>query len=117
MTAHPPRSVFILEDERVIALDLKEAMEEKGYRVEGPAGSLEDARRILAGCRPDVALLDIRLGSRTSFALAERLVRGGTKVVFVSGHGPAGMPSAVRDCPFLQKPVASSEIAQVVDDL
>ncbi|MGN7871534.1 hypothetical protein [Paracoccus sp. 22332] len=51
-------SVLIVEDEMMIALDVQMMLEDNGYAVLGPVGSVEGALRLLDDTRPDVAVLD-----------------------------------------------------------
>jgi diguanylate cyclase (GGDEF)-like protein len=56
-----PRRILIVEDERIIALDLGAALEELGYQVAGMAGSCEEAIQKAAEVKPELALMDIRI--------------------------------------------------------
>ena len=53
--------ILIVEDERIIALDLQARLERLGYDVLGVVSSGEDVLKHMAMCRPDVALMDITL--------------------------------------------------------
>lgn len=66
-------SVLVVEDEFLIALDLEMVLERNGHRIVGPAGSVEEALRLLERARPDVAVLDMNLHSRLVTPVAERL--------------------------------------------
>jgi PAS domain S-box-containing protein len=57
----PPVRVMVVEDERVIAHDLKDCLEALGYCVPGMATSGEEAILKARELRPDVILMDIRL--------------------------------------------------------
>lgn len=56
------KSVLIVEDEVLIALDLQLLLESCGWRVMGPAGTVRDALQLLEVELPTVALLDVNLG-------------------------------------------------------
>lgn len=66
-------SVLIVEDEMMIALDIQMMLEDNGYQVVGPAGSVESALRLLEDIRPDVAVLDGNLRGRPVVPVAQRL--------------------------------------------
>ena len=59
--------VLVVEDEFLIAMDLEAMLREHGWRVLGPAATVEEALRLLdgGGETPDVALLDVNLRGRT----------------------------------------------------
>ena len=56
-----PRRVLIVEHERVVALDLREALGELGYHVVGTAATSEEALRMAERERPELVLMDIRI--------------------------------------------------------
>ncbi len=58
------RCVLVVEDELFIAIELKAALAEAGFRVLGPVGSASDALDLLHDERPHAAVLDVNLGVR-----------------------------------------------------
>ena len=67
---------------------------EQGLDVVGAAGSAADAHRQIAELRPDVALIDIDLGSESGLELARRLRRepidgAAPHVILISTHDEA----------------------------
>ncbi len=66
-------SVLIVEDEILIALDIQMMLEDNGFQVVGPAGSVDSALRLLDDIRPDVAVLDGNLRGRPVVPVAQRL--------------------------------------------
>jgi two-component system, response regulator PdtaR len=66
-------SVLIVEDEMLIALDIQMMLEDNGFQVVGPAGSVDSALRLLDDIRPDVAVLDGNLRGRPVVPVAQRL--------------------------------------------
>ncbi|MFC3170320.1 response regulator [Paracoccus fontiphilus] len=65
--------MLVVEDEMMIALDVQMMLEDNGYTVLGPAGSVEGALRLLDELRPDVAVLDGNLRGRPVIPVARRL--------------------------------------------
>jgi diguanylate cyclase (GGDEF)-like protein len=57
----PRRGVLVVEDERIVALDLRCALEDLGYAVVGTARSSDEALRVADERRPDLVLMDIRI--------------------------------------------------------
>lgn len=83
-----PASILIVEDEAIVALDLRMQLEDLGYEVIGIADQSEDALKIAAAQRPDLVLMDVRLkgpvdGVQTAAALV-RLYR--VPVVYLTAH-------------------------------
>ncbi|TQD27634.1 response regulator [Methanolobus vulcani] len=53
--------IMIVEDEKIVALDIKDSLEHFGYSVPYMADSGEDAIKFIDQCRPDLILMDIVL--------------------------------------------------------
>ena len=66
-------AVLVVEDEFLIAMDVEAILEDHGYVVLGPVGSVEEALRLLEEGRPDVAVLDVNLRGQLVFPVAKRL--------------------------------------------
>lgn len=54
-------SILLVEDEAIVALDLKNNLENLGYSVIGNAPSGEEALELLKDLKPDLIILDIKL--------------------------------------------------------
>lgn len=67
------KTVLMVEDECMIALDLQLMLEEQGWEVMGPVGTVKDALSILSEKLPSVALLDVNLGDELITPVAEFL--------------------------------------------
>lgn len=68
------KTILIVEDEVLIAMDLEHTLQSRGWRVIGPAPSVQSALQALEAELPTVAILDVSLGSEfvTPVALALR---------------------------------------------
>lgn len=67
-------SVLVVEDESIVALDIRHRLQTMGYSVVGLALSGEEAIQLAHALRPDIALMDIRLkGPLSGIAAAEQL--------------------------------------------
>jgi DNA-binding NarL/FixJ family response regulator len=82
------RSVLVVEDEALIAMDLACSLEALGYKVLGPASNGEDARRIAAEQNPDLLLMDVTIqGKDDGIDTARAITRAHpTRVVFLTAH-------------------------------
>lgn len=69
----PGRRVLIAEDEALIRLDLKEMLEEEGYRVIGEAGDGAQAVALAVELRPDLVILDVQMPVMDGLVAAEQI--------------------------------------------
>ena len=58
--------ILIVEDELIIAEDMKDILEDLGYEVVGITPEEQEAKRMLVATTPDLAILDITLGRNQS---------------------------------------------------
>ncbi len=57
-----PLRIHVVEDERIVALDLRSSLEDLGYQVTGISASEQQAVADVSQHRPDLVLMDINLG-------------------------------------------------------
>jgi two-component system, response regulator PdtaR len=67
------RSILVVKDELFIGLELKACLEDAGFLVLGPAGSVRDALRLISTQLPNAAVLDLNLGGENVVPVVERL--------------------------------------------
>ena len=67
--------LLIVEDEGVVALDLRTSLESLGYRVLGVCANADDAVRCAEALRPDLVLMDIHLDGEVPGTEAARVIR------------------------------------------
>jgi len=99
------KTVLVLEDEIIVAMDIGDELIDRGWHVTDVVGTLDAAMRAVAAATPDLALLDVNLRGSQSFDLALDLKARGTVVVFLSGNSVNDLPEALRGCAFIEKPV------------
>jgi PAS domain S-box-containing protein len=110
-----PASVFIVEDEALIAMELKDRLTSLGYTVAGSASRGEEALVRIATDRPDLVLMDIHLaGALDGIQTAGRL-REWTElpVIFLSAYSDAdllGQAGKVEPFGYLVKPFEEREL-------
>ena len=97
--------VLIVEDEFLIAFDLKAQLEAAGFTVYRPASSVKDAFAELDRSEVDVAILDLNLHGRSSIPVAERLTTEQIPFLFLSGNDVSHLPPAFADRKVHTKPV------------
>ena len=78
--------ILIVEDEQIVALDMRDTLREMGYDVVGTTGRGEQAVDLARTLTPDLVLMDIHLaGPLDGVAAADRIRQaGGPPVVFVT---------------------------------
>jgi len=84
-------TILVVEDESVVALDIKLQLEDLGFRILGPVARGEAALTLAANHRPDLTLMDIRLaGEMDGVATAAQLSAAhAIPVVFLTSHSDA----------------------------
>ncbi|MEO6380661.1 MAG: HWE histidine kinase domain-containing protein [Nitrobacter sp.] len=112
-------SVLLVEDQMLIAFDAQAMLEEAGAGHVEAVPNATDALRLIAAMPPDAAVLDVNLGSGTSFPIADELAARGIPFVFATGYGDQiNIPPRYRDVPVVRKPyTAESLVAGVVTAL
>ncbi|MCB1062620.1 MAG: response regulator [Verrucomicrobiae bacterium] len=108
--------ILIVEDDRIVASDLRATLERLGHTVSGPANTGEAALVLAEKRAPDLALVDIRLGGAVDgISLAVSLRRKfGTPVVFLTGYSADAVFARAREAGpagYLRKPFSDGELA------
>ena len=99
------RLVLVVEDEFLIAMDLELLLRRHGWRVLGPAATVNEALRLLQSETPDVALLDINLRGEPVAPVAAELRARGVPFVLASAYDGPGLREAVlAGAPAVGKP-------------
>ena len=110
------RSILVVEDEPVIALQLETQLNAAGARVYS-AGRLRDALYMAEHPALSAAVLDYRLGGDNSSAVCRRLVDLGVPFVFYTGFSDAAAFSHWPEAPIVPKPVDGRELIDAVAQL
>jgi class 3 adenylate cyclase/CheY-like chemotaxis protein/DNA polymerase III delta prime subunit len=115
-----PPTILLVEDEALVALDIRRTLQRFGYTVCATAATADDAVRIAAAMRPDVVLMDIRLqGPRDGIsAAAEIRQRLELPIVYITAHAdPQTRAWAAATSPswFVSKPFSGEALRRVVD--
>lgn len=111
-------AVLIVEDQMLIALDLESMLADEGITKVATANSVRQGLEQLEKSPPDLAILDINLGSTTSFEVAEALARKGIPFVFATGYGEgAELPPGLAQTPIVRKPYSRATIAKALTAL
>ncbi|SFD23038.1 two-component system, NtrC family, response regulator HydG [Chitinophaga sp. CF118] len=111
--------ILIVEDELIVASDLRLTLERAGYRICGIARSVYRAQEILKMMRPDIVLLDIYLkGDLTGIDLAMELNESNIPFVYLSANCNREILEAAKNTQpygFLVKPFREKDLLVTLD--
>ena len=82
------RSILVVEDETLIALDVARVLEQVGCIVIGPVSTVADAMSRIAGAAIDAAVLDVNLHAEKSLPIMD-----------MTGYARETLPPRFRDKP------------------
>jgi len=116
-------AVLVVDDERVIAWDLREMINAMGYDCFAIASSADEALRAAANKLPDVVLMDIRLKGPVDGIDTARMLQAkypGLRVVFLSAHSrsdSAERAKAVTASAWLTKPIRATVLRKTLEGI
>lgn len=102
-------SILVLEDEFLIAIAIKEYLDDAGANTVETTTTLARARELLETSF-DAAVLDVRLPDGTSYTLAQHLLEKGIGVCFHSGHAENDEMEAFPNAIFCAKPSTPEDL-------
>jgi CheY-like chemotaxis protein len=109
------RHILIVEDEYLLADDLRSQFEDAGAIVLGPAGTLGGAFDLIASePRIDGAVLDANLHGEMVFPAADLLVGRSIPFVFTTGYDASTIPSRFEHVARCEKPVKTREVTDAI---
>ena len=109
--------VLVVEDEMLVSMLVEDMLSDLGCSVVGPAAEIEEAMSLALGADIDAALLDVNLGGRPIFPVADALKARGVPFAFASGYGEAGLSEDHRGAAVLQKPFREADLARALRGL
>ncbi|PWW14299.1 MULTISPECIES: sigma-54-dependent transcriptional regulator [unclassified Chryseobacterium] len=111
--------ILIVEDEFIVANDLKLMLMKAGYQVTGIASSVVQARKLIADNKPDWVLLDIILkGDLTGIDLAWELREMHLPFLYISANTNQSILEAVKETQpygFMVKPFRERDMIVMLD--
>ena len=115
----PTASILIVEDEFLIANNLRRTLTKAGYQVTGLAKTVAEARLLLAQVTPDIVLLDVFLkGDQTGIDLAQWLNKQQIPFVFLSANLSDSVLEAAKVTQpfgFLNKPFRAKDVLSTLE--
>ncbi|MBK6777943.1 MAG: response regulator [Flavobacteriales bacterium] len=112
--------ILILEDEPLIALDLRAHLEELGYEVSGACDNALDAMAEIVERKPDLLLLDINLGDGADGVQLAEKVKAKHRIpfIFVTSHSDKATLERVkplRPAGFIIKPFDENDLRTQIE--
>jgi len=117
-------SILIVEDELLVAENLKDALQKEGYKVTEVVSSAEEAVRRFSNLNPNLILMDIRLagsmdGVQAAILIHETLKR--VPILFLTAYPEDEFPHLIaidRDLyAFLTKPYDLKQLTRTIEKL
>lgn len=115
------KCILVVEDERIIAMDIAMQLKALGYEPLGPASTAEQALEVAAQQRPHLVLMDIHLGSAMDGIAAAQALRDqwGIPCIFMSAFDDAEQLARAKQTEpvgYLEKPFDEYELRKMVAD-
>lgn len=113
------RSVLVVEDEALVALDMEETLKTAGVRVMGPAASVAEAMGLLETGTPDAAILDLNLRGELVTPVARKLREQGVPFMLAPAynHLRPDEEQAFSGIANLGKPLASARCVEMLGEI
>lgn len=106
--------ILIVEDEPLIAENLRTELVDAGFEIVGIAARVEKALILLDEIAFDVAIVDANLAGRTAAPVAAALSKRGVPFVVLSGYAAEQLQQEFAGAIFVQKPYL---LVQLIRDL
>jgi CheY-like chemotaxis protein len=109
------RRILVVEDEYIIAYELRLELEDLEATVVGPVGNLGDAIALIKSGEPiDGAILDVNLAGQYIYPLADLLIERDVPFVFTTGYDASMIPDRFAAVVRCQKPVEGKRVTQAL---
>lgn len=111
--------ILIVEDETIVALDIKRRLEKLGYRVTGLAAKAKQVLQLIEDDQPDIILMDIHLNDTLDGIDITKLINQKYRipVIFVTAYSEdttMGRASEARPYGYLLKPFSERDLYAVI---
>lgn len=104
------KRILVVEDEYLLADDMRNALEKAGAEVLGPVPDVERAFALIGSETPDAALLDINLAGESVYSVADALLERQIPFIFATVFDESAIPERFASALRLEKPVKSRDV-------
>lgn len=108
--------ILLLEDDASINLGTTEMIEGFGYTVRSCLNVADAVHCVTEEEKPDLAILDVKIGDTTSYVLADWLRLRGVPIIFVTAYDLVA-PSSLQDAPVCRKPFREEHLKALMVDV
>jgi CheY-like chemotaxis protein len=113
--------ILVAEDEVLVAMMLEDTIIDAGGMVLGPVVSVPDALSLLDAAKADggisAAVINLRLGQRTTTELADALTKQGVPFIYATGYNNHDDIEAHQGAMVLAKPYNPPDLLQALESL
>lgn len=107
--------ILVAEDEYIVAFDLCAELVSLGIEVVGPAASVDQALDLATTTIPlHGAVLDVNVGGRNVFPVADALARRSIPFIFATGYDRSVLPPKYQAIPQVDKPMDADQLEDAI---
>ncbi|MBW5444464.1 response regulator [Cohnella sp. CFH 77786] len=114
-------SIVVVDDDPIIRMDIREMLEEEGYRVPGEAKNGEQAIELVARLKPDLVIMDVKMPVMNGIK-ASRIIRSlqdqNAAILLLTAYSQRELVQDAREAgvsAYLVKPVSEADLIPAVE--
>ena len=114
-------NILIVEDENIIAMDIRFMLENLGYKISGVVSSGEDSIKKASNMLPDLILMDIKLKGKIDGVSAANQIYESLRipVVYLTAYSDNTIMDRVKKTMhfgFISKPFEEKELQNIIEE-
>jgi CheY-like chemotaxis protein len=106
--------ILVVEDEMMNLAMLEDVLAEAGCEDVTGAATIDQAMALIDGRVFDAAMLDVRLRSGDSYAVADALAARKVPFVFATGNNVRDIRDGYRNVPIIRKPFKDEQLVEAL---
>ncbi len=112
--------ILIVEDEAIVALDIRKSLESLGYHVTGMASTGEEALTLARETRPDLVIMDIVLPGKMDGIETAKQIHAETDspIIYLTAHSDRATVERATETMqygYLVKPITTNELYSAIE--